>query len=261
MRLKFFNCFIALAIGVIFCANAQKLPTVQPTSLRAPANIKIDGKATEWNNFQAYNNATNIFYSISNDDNNLYLTVQSPERDIIKRILNGAITFTIHPDGNKKSSNGIAITYPVISPKIMTNFNSQPKIIPGSESSVAKADSFMNAFNKRMTDRIKYIKVTGIKTLDTLISVYNNDGIKAAALFDNKMVYTWELAVSLKHLGLSVNSPAKLAYNIKVNGVYIAPPTTVADATGAQTTVVSGFSMASPPQDATDFWGDYLLIK
>ena len=44
---------------ITFTATAQKLPNVQATSLRAPANIKIDGKATEWNDkFQAYNHST-----------------------------------------------------------------------------------------------------------------------------------------------------------------------------------------------------------
>ena len=56
---------ISMCIGIVFCAilfvlsaNAQKLPNTQETSLRAPANLKVDGKPTEWNNqFQAYNKA------------------------------------------------------------------------------------------------------------------------------------------------------------------------------------------------------------
>ena len=80
----------------LFCiaisADAQKLPTEQQVSLRAPAGLKIDGKATEWDNkFQAYNHHTDFYYTIANDDNNLYLIVQANEPAIIKRILKGGI--------------------------------------------------------------------------------------------------------------------------------------------------------------------------
>ncbi len=42
--------------------SIRKLPNVQQVSLRAPANINIDGKTTEWNNrFQAYNDTTHVY--------------------------------------------------------------------------------------------------------------------------------------------------------------------------------------------------------
>lgn len=44
-----------------FSVGAQKLPNLQQSSMRAPANIKIDGKPIEWGQYQAYNRATEIF--------------------------------------------------------------------------------------------------------------------------------------------------------------------------------------------------------
>jgi hypothetical protein len=263
IKCPYYQLILILCFGLP--AKAQKLPNIQQGSLRAPADIKIDGKATEWDNkFQAYNHATDIFYTLSNDDNNLYLTIQSPDRDIIKRILNGSITFTINPDGKKNTKNGISFTYPVFALKTFVSFDVQPKIIPGSQSSVASADSFMNLTNKRMTDRIRYIKVTGIRGVDTLISVYNNDGIKAAALFDNKLVYTWELAVSLKNIGMHVANQVKFAYNIKINEVMPPEneqPAVTTNSSGVKTMSLNGARSLSPPQYATDFWGEYTMIK
>jgi len=67
--------------------HAQTLPKVQEASLRAPDNIKIDGKPTEWNNqFQAYNTATDLFYTIANDDQNLYLVIQAKKPLSISKI-------------------------------------------------------------------------------------------------------------------------------------------------------------------------------
>jgi hypothetical protein len=72
-----------LATLAFLQANAQKLPQVQQVSLRAPANIRADGKNKEWGTqLQAFNNATGIFYSMANDDENLYLVIYSNNFDI-----------------------------------------------------------------------------------------------------------------------------------------------------------------------------------
>jgi hypothetical protein len=80
---------------VSLALHAQKLPNVQTISLRAPAGVKIDGKTKEWNNrFQCYNHATSLFYTIANDDENLYLVIKAIDRDICKKIIGGGITLT-----------------------------------------------------------------------------------------------------------------------------------------------------------------------
>lgn len=209
--------FITTAFIVANVAIAQKLPNIQATSLHAPANIKVDGRATEWNNqFQAYNKATDVFYTIANDNNKLYLTLQATDEYIIKKIIWGRVVFSINRLAKKKDANTITITYPNIKrterPNI--NFKETPKLIEGNKASIARADSFSNLANKSLTEKAKIIKVTGIKTLDTLISIYNTDGIKTAIRFDNKMVYTYELAIDLKLLGLTANNTDKFYYNL-----------------------------------------------
>src|SRR5476651_2358683 len=107
-----------LLLGVItIAAYAQKLPAKQEISLRVPAGIKIDGKATEWDNkFQAYNNATELFYTLSNDDDNLYLIVQITKPRVIEKVLNVGITLTINGAGKKddKAPENISIQFPLI---------------------------------------------------------------------------------------------------------------------------------------------------
>jgi len=98
--------------------NAQKLPNVQTASLRAPANTKIDGKPTEWDNkFQAYNHATEVYYTLANDDDKLYLVVQATDRQIINKIIGGGVTFTVQKSGKKNDKGGISITYPLFAPR------------------------------------------------------------------------------------------------------------------------------------------------
>ena len=252
-------------------SSAQKLPNIQQGSVQAPTNVKIDGKATEWNNqFQAYNHATDIFYTLANDDNNLYLVIQATDPAIINKIINGRISFSISKSGKKNDNDAVTISYPIFDRKDKPGLNlkDKPEIKPGSAASLKLADSFMYVNNKRMTDRAKNIKVTGVKGLDTLISIYNDNGIKAAALFDNKMAYTCEIAVALKLVGLSVTDPAKFSYHITLNaiqmddmpGIFITRA-----ANGSITAIDIHKELALPGAQGTtvdtDFWGEYTLAK
>ncbi|CAF1654675.1 unnamed protein product, partial [Didymodactylos carnosus] len=98
-----------------FAASAQKLPTVQAVSLRAPASIKIDGKANEWDDkFQAYNKNIEAFYTISNDDEMLYLTVKATTHDIADKIIRGGLTLIIDHTVKKNDPEAVSITYPVL---------------------------------------------------------------------------------------------------------------------------------------------------
>lgn len=191
-----------LFVSALFLnAAAQKLPNVQPGSVRAPTDIKIDGKATEWSGqLQAYNHATEISYTVSNDENYLYLTVQAVHRDIINKIMHGGITFTIQPSGKKTDKGGISVTYPLFDkknrpflPPVSAGSGGAGEeiasIVPAGSADRAdgpkgfRSDSLMRIYNKSLTDNSKYIGVTGVKGLDSLISIYNADGIKAAQSF------------------------------------------------------------------------------
>ncbi|MGZ3755020.1 MAG: hypothetical protein ACXVAY_17090 [Mucilaginibacter sp.] len=267
--------FAILSLG----AMAQKLPNVQQASLRAPADVKIDGKTTEWNNqLQAYNHATDIFYTVSNDDDHLYLTVKATEQAIINKIINGGVTFAINTSGKKNDKGAISITYPIFDRKNRPVFN---KTISKSDmekrlgTSAALTDSAMAARNGLLSEKSKLVAVTGIPSVDTLLSVYNEDGIKTAELFDNQGAYTYELAIDLKKLGLDINNPAKFAYHITLNGSPLLNFKTTSDGGGSAAVYsVSAAPVGSALLDAkisldlmqsssspTDFWGEYILAK
>ncbi|GGA94627.1 hypothetical protein [Mucilaginibacter rubeus] len=271
---------LLLSIVIPVIIYAQKLPGIQQSSLRAPSNVKIDGKSTEWSNkFQAYNHATDIFYTMANDDDNLYLTIQATEHTNINKILGGGIILTINPSNQKNIKNGISITYPFpdMHNRVWVNLKYQP-------ASQTEADSIMKVKNTDYANASKLIKVTGIKSMDSLISVYNHDGIKAAGAFNNKLFFTYELSISLKQLGLDANAPAKFTYNIKLPGVDMAA---VYNAAGQATTLAGGVYVVpigplpgvsdeyiknNQPSfpvkvhieaftSSTDFWSEYTLAK
>ena len=241
------------------CATAlyaQKTASSQKGNLRAPANIKVDGRLTEWGNkLQAYSNHTQFYYTVSNDDKYLYLTIQATKREIIDRIMKGGITLTVNKSGTKTDPAGIHITYPVVDHPILS-IRYAPDIKHGGTATVASLDSFVNEKNAQLEAKLKFIKVSGVKGIDSLISVYNLEGIKAASEFDSQLRYNYELAVSLTNLGLDIKNLQKFSYQVMINEV--APLDLTSKNHKAGEIYVS---VTLPGQDATDFWGEYTLAK
>jgi hypothetical protein len=257
---------------ITFTANAQNLPNVQKESVIAPANVKIDGKVTEWDNkFQAYNKNTRIYYTVSNDGTNLYLTIQAVDYNTIKKILAGGITFTLGNTTKKKDSTAIAFTFPVYEQgqknlAITNQWKSEPK----------KIDSFINVYNRQIATNLKLIEVKGLKSIaNGVISIYNENGIKAAVLFDKDMNYNYELAIPLKLIAATPVEISKFNYNLQFNGLKTfngypiqeipGRPNLIffVDNTGKQ--MFLGNTMSSPEDQelyyTTDFWGEYTLAK
>ncbi len=284
MIMQTLKTFFAIAMAgfiIPLAANAQKLPNTQQGSVRAPQNIKIDGKTGEWDNqFKAYNHATDIFYTLSNDDENLYLTVQATDPAVIRKIISGGVCLTVQPSGKKTDKDGMRVVYPVtiatqakgMVVSVMTL--KRNAVSDNAQLTDKEADSVMMARNKQFSQRSKWIGTLGFKDLDSLISVYNEDGIKAAGRYDAKGAFTCELSVNLKLLGLSVNNPAKFSYHILLNGVsmfnsnrqpdqvvnMVAPGVPMG---GAEGSMLAGKIMMDlgGGAAATDFWGEYTLAK
>ncbi len=286
----------ALAASCVLPALAQKLPDVQELSFRAPEAIKIDGKITEWDKFQAYNKTTGISYLVSNDATNLYLVIQSTTSAATNKIMRGGITFTVNPQARKKEKEGFSVMFPVpakdemrsmmtsmsgmMGPNSRVNFNDPAKI-------QKMADSIMYDNNRKQIDRLKDIKVLGFKSItDSLLSIYNEEGIKARALFDIKGAYNYELAIPLSLMGMSADSPKEFTYNIKLNGLQLNFSMGEMRAAGGGGggggggVTIRSVEMTSPPPGGgmrmggaggmgdfqnlispTDFWGKYTLVK
>jgi len=262
---KYNNCckIVLLILVTAINGHAQKLPNVQVQSVRAPAIVKIDGKPTEWGILQAYNHATEIFYTMANDDENLYLVVQATDQDIINRIMGGGVTLHIQPLEKNTDNEAISVKYPVLEKRTSVTFILNRGIVLDTTPKIA--DSVMAANNKRLEQFCRWITVKGIKGLDTL-SVYNEDHIKAVAAFNNRRVYTFELSISLKQLGCSQNNRTTFSYHITLDGLkglttslLIRPTDTPEMIAEGQRLMVSVTAKTLRLSSPTDFGGKYTL--
>jgi hypothetical protein len=206
---------------------AQKLPKIQEVSVRA-VNTKIDGKITEWGKLQAYNSNVGIYFTVANDDDKLYLVVKAIDPLVIRKIIAGGISLIINSDAETDHNKPITITYPLFGQKNWPAVNVKDKpALKDSGSNHLQIDSFIRASNQQLGNRSKEIKVLGAAGLDTLISVYNQEGIKAVSQFDHQMNYVYELAIPLKYLSLSFIKQLQLRYKIQLNGSNFAEGTIV----------------------------------
>nr|ALG05212.1 hypothetical protein [uncultured bacterium 4C6] len=230
-----------------FTVYAQKLPVVQQASLRAPADIKIDGKPKEWGNkFQAYNKTTGVYYTISNDTENLYLAIYSNEKDFTDKILRNGINISFN--AKKKSAEGsVIIKYPLSQAQNMEESNKYVETIYKSRTE----DPLLLKMNKAIVTRNKHIKIFGAKALtDTLFSIYDAKGVMVGIDCPAANVFYYEIAIPLKYLQFTSEALPRINYNIQTNGSWLAhlrPP--------------SFWAEEAYKVYAADFWGEYALAK
>ncbi|QKJ28988.1 hypothetical protein HQ865_04205 [Mucilaginibacter mali] len=241
----------AMFLSAISVANAQKLPGKQEVSVRAPADMKTDGKLTEWDGkLQAYNNATEIYYTISNDDAKLYLTIQCKYRDIVDKILRGGIALSINHIIKKNDPEAVTITYPVLRGGDMSDATNMFARATNIKNDGKDGPVPLGELNTLLQAKSKQINIKGIKDItDPSISVYNEEGIKAVSMFDKDLTYTYELAIPLKYLNLPAT---QFSYHVKIN----APDETPMRHDGPPAPPMP--MTATAP---TDFWGEYTLAK
>lgn len=276
MRIKTTAFLFAGLYIAAFTAHAQKLPKVQSTGLRVPADIKIDGNIDEWGNkFEAYNKATQIFYSIANDNDHLYLMVHIPNNIIINKAVAGGITLTVSKSSQKGDSTKIAVTFPQFYKQDRAyniSFNYKSSLLNDSLQNKEKIDSVRQSFIRKLSYRAKLIGIEGVKGFqDNVISVYNSGNIKAAASFDHMLAYNYELSFPLSYLGFkTVVNKTELYYQIQLNGL-IADGTFITTLPGRPDHFIftqsdgSTYSMGQGPEvlelmSPTNFSGEYNLL-
>lgn len=203
-------------------------------------------------------------YTLANDDKSLYLALQITDLLTIKKIMRGGLRLSIK--GTNKVDQPIVIAGMLLPAKGGVTPNKNIK------ENAEDIDKIVGRYNNQLATNMKDIGVLGIKDIpDTLISAYNEYGIKQAARFDNKMALTYELAVPLNYIGHLLNGGA-FKYNISLPGASDEVFSTLlnkpqASPVNAATTSTIMVSITINGVDAnvvyspTDFSGTYTLAK
>ncbi|WP_295652753.1 hypothetical protein [uncultured Mucilaginibacter sp.] len=268
-KLRFYMLLVLFPIQ----SSAQKLPDIQKHNLRAPIDVKIDGNVNEWGEFQAYNHNTDIFYTVANDDKNLYLVVQAKDDVIIKKIIGGGITLYLCSVRKKNDKDRVSIAFPFLADSVRDAIAMSLNLRMAARNEkefMKKADSLIFSMNHRLIGSAKEISITGVKTIeDSILSVYNDLGINAAMRFDKFKSLNYELSIPLKYLP-SFAQNHLFYYNIKLNGlfstrdditIYPAGSNVIAVVSIPTSMAGKGAAAADIIDNQTDFWGEYVLKK
>ena len=267
------HSIVLLLLTFGFSATAQSQP-LQAGQIQNIVKIKIDGKPADWNPaLWMHNSNTDVDYSITNDDKNLYLMIQSKDGIINKKLFGGGVTLTLNGTGKFGGMDFVSLKYPIISNRSQTVLSEliNDEATEGDQKAKKKyADSILSLMNKTLIEGAKEIQVVGMKEIsDVLISVYNEYQIKAALQFQDKKTLTYEIAVPLKYLtALTVNNN-KIFFNVRLNGISTPRNTVVHQTSNGPVTVTgvphgllgsslsdSGFQTMAY---ATDFWSEYII--
>jgi hypothetical protein len=264
-----FNTLLIILMTISFSAWSQKQPQIQEISVRAPANIKIDGKLNEWQNqyLNAYRSASRIYYVVSNDDKNLYLTMRGLGTGVAIKALRNGIVFTISHSVKRnraKAPGNVWVEFPMPQDAkavadVMGPILSAKPFLDDSVTYRKQIDSIVSISDSRVNNIVKEMKVDGIKEItDTVISIYNTQGIKAAIQFIKRQPVI-ELAIPLKYLGLSVSNPTPFSYNIRLNGPPQEKNPDLEDDDPDLSKSMPAGNDALFGISTTDFWGIYTL--
>jgi len=278
-------------------AHAQKLPNVQTNAIFSPANIKIDGSASEWGDkYSAYNKNVEFFYTLANDNDNVYVVVHAIKSRIVEKIIEGGISFTVSKSAKKDNKEKAVILFPLIPLPVGkgtlvaagksltgTTMNNDHQDLTQLLNAEAK-EKFTNSMakaNEELIANMKEIKVSGMDAvIDTIANVNqktpyyrtlplrshsfkiipkdNQDNIKAMVQFDDKGELTYELQIPLKYINNLQTKANTFFYNITING------------RGEDGRPGNTIAFSRPPnqiildqdmEEPTDFSGEYTLAK
>lgn len=189
--------------------------TAQNTLQPPPPGITIDGDLKEWGDSLRYYNADQkLYYTLTNDKDNLYMAIRINDWSEQKRILGAGLTLSIDTRGKKKET--YSITFPVGGNADMAS-DAPVQSLDGSKLTTNPAQS-----DKMKADltKLRQIKVTGFKDVEgELITTSNTYGFKTAIDFDKDGNLIYEAAIPLKLFHDDEPVKNEWAFNFKINGI------------------------------------------
>lgn len=172
-------------------------------SLWSPESLKMDGKVSEWPAaaFQ-FDKKTELHYAVANTGEQIHFALKCTNPAVTRKLLLTGILCVISGKNQDGINQLVQLNIPIAK---FISIRSVMGLGTGGVDRVKSrvTDSLMRATNREMVGKMKDIGITGIPAIsDSVISIYNDEGILVRALIDKDDIYTVELALPLKFLPL-----------------------------------------------------------
>jgi hypothetical protein len=102
---------LAATIIVAVSPRESRCGSPKMDSWRRSGPIAIDGVNTEWDGHTLYLDEVRVVLGAANDDENLYLSLMSADRGVMRQILMSGLTIWVDAGNGKKKSFGIKLPF------------------------------------------------------------------------------------------------------------------------------------------------------
>lgn len=179
--------------------------------------IVVDGQNNDWPSpYPYYDDKAKIGYCVTNDKDNLYITMQTGDRMTVMKILRSGMNVWIDTGGKKGQT--ISINYPMENPETPMHM-SKAKL--EDQQPMEKPDA--EQLHKRILESANNVLFTGFNGCNGsfLIKQNNGCGIMVRIGFDEYNTLIWEATVPFKSIykdaltAKDANKPVSVCFSIK----------------------------------------------
>ena len=177
---------ISFAAILLFLSVFSFAQDGTPKSTWVSKPVTIDGEAGEWKlPLRFYDDGTKLFFAFANDDKNLYLCFQAPDKMFQAKIMGAGMEVSL----SVKGKHTVSVTFPLEqqSATVLPTVDSDDQQKTGQKTrniSFILQNTFMN--------------VKGFSTRSGLIAINDSSGINAAINFDKSNTLTYEIAIPFR---------------------------------------------------------------
>lgn len=206
----------ALALGVTSCGSSRKAAASDPGSAswqRMP--LTIDGSDKDWTRPLLYTNSSEkINYSITNDDQYLYILLETKSPQEQQKIIQGGMTVWVNTKADKSEAGAVGIGYP-----LDTRIDHDRQLMQQ-----AQPDRYKNNKPVTLEDRKTY-SLYGFVKDSTGSYDYADDGnpqgVKVRMDYSNDGVLIYEAAIPLSTLYPNHHASSSYAANSVAVGIFV----------------------------------------
>ncbi len=159
----------------------------------------IDGAANDWHTPMQYND-DKISYSVSNDNDNLYLVIQTISQSVQQKIMRSGMTVSFSSKSSKKKN--VHIYFPLKADAV----SNTERLRPDPEGNRTITDQRAN-MRVNILEQFTEMKVKGIKAIKGEIPIINDYGVLAAINWEGEKILTYEIQLPIEEL--FITDPAK----------------------------------------------------
>jgi len=172
---------ISFAAILLFLSSFSFAQDGTPKSTWASRPVTIDGQAGEWKlPLQFYDASTKLFFAFENDDKNLYLCFQAPDKMFQAKIMGAGMEVSLSAKGKHK----VSLTFPLAQQS-------------ASSPSAGDDQQSVDRKNRNISFVLQntFMEVKGFSTRNGIIAINDTSGINAAINFDKSNSLTYEIAI------------------------------------------------------------------